>query len=275
MDSSGTCYMKIMKGTRVAVLLLLGMIGAVLLEQISFAAGPELSFDTLQVGTQLYKNVTVTTRTSDYIFILHSGGMKNIRVSDLSPEELETLGYTAAKPRKSASETAQTWAKTTLEAPRVKAVQQQLEQRFKGRIPAEWDLKKVFTPTLILAVLAGMLVIHLFISWCCALICVKAGTTPGVAVWLPVFQIFPLLRAAGMSPLWFLAYFVPVLNVLAQVMWSLKIADARGKNALVGIMLLVPLLNFLVFLYLAFSNGVEREKKPEPRKVQIMTLETA
>ena len=106
------------------------------------------------------------------------------------------------------------------------------------------------------------------------MICTKAGTAPGLMVWLPVFQVFPLLRAAGMSPLWFLAYFVPVLNILAQVMWSIKIAEARGKNVLVGIMLLVPLLNLLAFLYLAFSSGVEQEKKAE-RKVQIMTLETA
>ena len=34
----------------------------------------EQTFDMLQIGTRTYKNVTVTTKAKDYIFILHSAG---------------------------------------------------------------------------------------------------------------------------------------------------------------------------------------------------------
>lgn len=235
-----------------------------------------MSFDVLQIGTRVYSNVTVTTRTADYVFVLHSGGLNNFKVAELSPEVREQLGYDVPKKGKSASETAQTWAKATMakvDTQQLKVVEQQLQQRFGSRIPADFDLKKVMTPQLLMTVGAVLLVCHLFFSWCCALICVKAGSPPGLLVWVPLLQLIPMLRAAGMPGLWFLAYFVPLLNIVAQVVWSFKIAQARNKSALVGILLLLPVLNVFAFLFLAFSNGAKAEK-PE-RKIQIMTLETA
>ena len=90
---------------------------------------------------------------------------------------------------------------------------------------------------LMLEVAAALLAIYLFHCLCCSRICKKAGSEPGILVWIPVLQLFPLLRAAGMSGWWFLAFFVPVLNLIAQILWCFKIADARGKTALVGFLL--------------------------------------
>jgi len=104
------------------------------------------------------------------------------------------------------------------------------------------------------------------------LICQKTGTSPGLLVWLPVLQLIPLLRAAGMSGSWFLAYLVPGLNIVAQVVWSVKIAKTRGKTGWVALLLLLPLVNLLAFLYLAFS---EEAPAKEERPIEIMTLETA
>jgi uncharacterized membrane protein YhaH (DUF805 family) len=106
------------------------------------------------------------------------------------------------------------------------------------------------------------------------LICQKTGNPPGVLVWLPVLQLFPLLRAAGMSGWWFLAYFVPVLNMVAGILWCFTIAKARGKSAWVGLFLLLPVTNLFAFLYLAFSNGATAKEDEEP-ETRIMTLETA
>jgi hypothetical protein len=106
------------------------------------------------------------------------------------------------------------------------------------------------------------------------LICQKTGQEPGVLVWLPVFNVFPLLRAAGMSPWWFLASFVPVLNLVAYILWCVNIAKARAKTLWTAIFLLLPLTNLLAFLYLAFSGSGGR-KKNENRRIEIMTLETA
>jgi hypothetical protein len=117
------------------------------------------------------------------------------------------------------------------------------------------------------------LLVYLFYSYCCMLICLKTGNQPGVLVWLPVLQLLPLIRAAGMSGWWLLGYCVPVVNIVAQVLWCFNIAKARGKSVWVGALLLLPITSLFAFLYLAFSNGTSaEEEEPEPK---IMTLQAA
>ena len=87
-----------------------------------------------------------------------------------------------------------------------------------------------------------------------------------------MLQLIPLLRAAGMSPGWVLAFLVPVLNIVAQIVWSFSITKARGKSAGVGLLLLLPITSLFAYIYLAFSSGAP---KKEERVVEIMTLECA
>jgi hypothetical protein len=128
------------------------------------------------------------------------------------------------------------------------------------------------TPNMVLAAACGLAFLYLFVSYCGRLICQKAGKPATALIWIPVAQLIPLLRAANMSPAWLLAFFVPVLNVVAQILWSFKIAKARGKSGLVGLFLVLPVTNLFAFLYLALSDG---EAKQERRTVEIMTLEAA
>ena len=73
-------------------------------------------------------------------------------------------------------------------------------------------------------------------------------------VWLPLFKQIPLLRAAGISPGWFLAILIPPVYFIVYIVWSFKIARARGKSPFVGLLLLLPVLNVLAFLYLALAD---------------------
>jgi hypothetical protein len=58
-----------------------------------------------------------------------------------------------------------------------------------------------------------------------------------------------------------LACFIPLLNLVAVILWSFKIVQARGKSVLVAIALLLPLLNLFAILYLAFSGASEPQGK--------------
>jgi uncharacterized membrane protein YhaH (DUF805 family) len=89
----------------------------------------------------------------------------------------------------------------------------------------------------------------------------KVGQAPGFLVWLPILQMIPALRAAGMSGWWLLAYFVPLVNVVVAIVWSFKIARARGKSPWVAVGLLLPVTNIISFLYLAFSDVKSKEGK--------------
>jgi hypothetical protein len=284
------------------------LLGIVMLTHFSRAAAlKEDTFDELQINGATYKNVTVTTKAKTYIFLLHSSGMANIRVADLSPEVREKLGYTDFDKPKVSTNAAAAWATQTItkiETPEVQEMKQkvkeQLESYFPGGRPtlASVDVK--------LLALAGGIVLTLYLcfSYCSMLICRKAGKPGGFLVWVPSLQLIPLLRAAGMSPAWFLVWFLPfvispiiaslprtpllvigylgflaiaeLLVLIATIIWCFKIAKARGKSALVGVLLLLPLINIFAFLYLAFSEGAaEDNRRFRPKRVELMTLETA
>lgn len=235
-------------------------------------AAEEDRFEVLQIGTRTYTNVTVTTKAKSYIFIVHKGGMTSIKTAELSLALRQQLGYAEIGP-KVATNNAAVWAKRELAKISVPSFKQ-LSQKWHAQPPAGLAAMGLTGPKLIFAVLGIALLLYLFYCYCCMLICHKTGNPPGVLVWLPVVQLFPLLRAAGMSGWWFLAYCVPVLNIFAQVLWCLNIAKARGQSAWVGVLLFLPLINLFAFLYLAFSAGApaEEEAEPEPK---IMTLESA
>lgn len=148
------------------------------------------------------------------------------------------------------------------------------------------DVKELLKnlPPAWLAALAVPVVFYGFICLCFHLICKKAGA-PSALVWVPFVQFLPLLRAAKMSQWWFLLPLVPFALVaglpfvpwhlvtpqivgiwlcgfaacglamaVGQVIWCFKISSARGKSPLVGVCLLLPGLNIIGFLYLAFSK---------------------
>ena len=62
------------------------------------------------------------------------------------------------------------------------------------------------------------------------------------------------------SPAATLAFIVPLLNLVGQVLWCVKITQARGKGFLTAVMLILPVTNILAFLYLALSNGHAKEE---------------
>jgi hypothetical protein len=240
------------------------------------AAAIEETFPTLQVGTHVYTNVTVTTKAKNYIFIHHSSGMENIKVGDL-PEEVRTqLGYV---PEVTKTQKASNWAKekiSDIHLGEVNAAELQDPKKWREQSAIIMEKARALDSKLCGAILGGVLLIYLFNSFCYMLICRKAGSEPGLLVWLPFFQVFPLLRAARMSALWVLASLFVIPGIIGGITWCFKIAAARGKNPLIGLMLLLPVTNILAFLYLAFSDGVtEPAPKADDRTSRLMTLETA
>ena len=240
------------------------------------SAALEQTFDVLQVGTTTYRNVTVTTKSKNYVFILHSKGMTNLKVADLTAELKEKLGYDdpASHPKTNA---ATAWAKQTLarlDVPQATKIREQLTNWYSPRQAAEkLRLPPVSQNTLLLCA-AGLFGLYLFHCFCCRALCQKCGFDPGLLIWLPVVQLFPLLKAAEMPLWWFIVFLIPGINLLAQIVWFFKIANARGKGFGVALLLIFPLTSPFAMLYLAFS-GNRAEKKESPRRVAIMTLETA
>jgi len=131
-----------------------------------------------------------------------------------------------------------------------------LESSTDVRVPSQADVLALLSqfrpsPNLI----AIVLIAYLLYCACLKLICQNAGSKAGPMIWFPVLQMFPLLRAAKMSAWWFVAFLIPLVGVVAHIVWCMKICKACGKSALVIVLLILPGTNVLAFLYLALSKG--------------------
>lgn len=236
---------------------------AMLLAADSSIAAPALSdappkdekFPTLTIGTNTFTNVTVLTKTRTDVFISHSSGMASLKVKEIDTAAQLKLGYQVAAPRPKPSEAFKKLTALTQEAeadPRVQAAEELAAERFLIAI-------EQYGNQLIYGLVAALILSYLSFSSMCRSICVKVAAVPKdllPLVWLPLLKQLPLLKAAGMSPWWFLTNLVPGAILITYIVWGFKISRARGKNPAVGVLFLLPVFNIFAFLYLTASRGV-------------------
>ena len=250
---------------RSAMAILLG-IGLALLLNTKTVAG-DIRLDTIKTRTDVYHNVTVTGHNETDIFILHANGMANVKLQDLDPETLWRVGL-GEKPLEPGSPEALAAAQAKanenkmpaalakmLESASIPAMESDMQQQVLGMARTQQIPFDQIDPKLLIIAGAILLAFHLFFSFCLKLIVQKTGNEPGVMVWLPFFQVFPMLRAAGMSGWWVLAMLIPFVNIIVQILWCVKIVQARGKSVWVAVFLILPITNLFAFLYLAFSGA--------------------
>lgn len=217
-----------------------------------------LQLPTLHTKQGTFTNVVVTAKTESDIYIRHERGIANVKLKDIEDDDaLIALGLKERPVKVEEVKTVEEepTTATTNAPPQVETAADRYKELALAKLK---ELKNLQPPIKILTViLVAIFVLYLFKCYCLKLICVKAGHQPGVLVWLPFLQLIPAFRASGMSAWWILALFVPLLNLVAAIMWCFKITSARGKSIWVAIMLLLPGLNLLAFLYLAFSSANE------------------
>lgn len=248
-----------------------------------FMGKEEQTFPVLQTKTGAYTNVTVTKKTKEWIFIIHSAGVCNVKASDLPTDARIALGYEAPTPKAAAGETTDGGV-TTAETSAAEASTAKLHIDLAGmkQFAADWRLHrkekegeiKEFLATHGTAVcefLGIVLVLHILYSAIFWMICRKTHNSPGPLVWVPILQLIPLLRAANMPRVWFFAFFVPIINIIALIVFSIKIVKSRGKGFWVSILLILPPTSGLAMLYLAFSSSAPVQMASH----EVLSLETA
>lgn len=241
------------------------------------APADELQLPVVKTKTGSYTNVTVFGKSSTDIFVRHSRGLCNIKIGDLTPETLAELGpgYSSAPTDRAGQKASRAKSGTSgpMQILGTPAMQDLKAQFGRGLTPGLALIPAVSTirpsASLLLGLLGILLAVYLFFCYCLKLICEKAGHKPGVMVWIPILQVFPMLQAARMSGWWFLAFLVPVLNLVAHILWSIKIVQARGKDFWVSILLVFPITNLIAFFYLAFSSAAQSEEEGEDAAVRI------
>jgi hypothetical protein len=264
--------------------MLLGVLLLVLCGRVSakpgeiFMGAKEETFPVLETKTGAYTNVTVTKKTKDWVFILHSQGVCNIKAADLSTAARIALGYEEAPKIVDGKIVPATPAPSRYHFasfPHFKLAnvkQFAADWRF-NRKEKEAQVQAFIAknPLVICTLLAIFAIVYVFSSICFWLICRKTHIAPGPLVWVPFLQLIPLLRAANMPRGWFFAYFIPVINIIAIIMLSIKIVKSRGKNPWVAFLLILPPTSLFAFLYLAFSRSAPVQMQSN----EVLSLETA
>jgi hypothetical protein len=240
---------------------------------IALLAGPctqrlpaaDIQLPLLKIGTDVFTNVTVYQMTETDIFVRHERGFGNAKISNLDDATLRLLGR---KTGKSDEEKAAAGSGKPVTVEKVKATLAAVNLKLPSESAVLGVISRVKpTPQLLVGGLAVMLIGYLFTCLVLKRVCVNAGSVPGVLVWFPVLQMFPLLRAARIPAFWFVIFLIPGLNLLAHILWSMRISRACGKGTFVAVLLILPVTNILALLYLAFSSRneqpAEKHMKPE------------
>ena len=221
---------------------------------VTLLPAADVELPMLKSGTDVFTNVTIYGQTQTDLFIKHARGFGNVKISSLDNPTLRLLKLGGETPEEKAAGTTAGKAAATVATLKAKLSEVQWET------PSDADVMGLISrvrpsPNVLIGALAGAVIIYLLVCACMKLICLNAGSKPGLMIWFPVLQMFSLLRAAKMSAWWFVAFLIPLVNFVAHIVWCIKISKACGKGTLVALLLILPGTNLLAFLYLAVSKG--------------------
>jgi hypothetical protein len=248
------------------------------------AADTDIKLDKVTADGEMYSNVVVFSKSATHISISHSRGMANIKADSLDTATQRKLGFLAAEEPAAVTKLPTIGGMTT--DPRIR----ELQERYQKNVE---EFVQQLDPTMAYKILALLGILYLFFCYCCWQICRKTSNRAGLLVWLPGFQMIPLLRAAGMSPWLFLLVLAPPVTLVAWIIWSFpativaaavsaianliiwivwcfRICRVRQKSPLLGIMMLLPVTNVMAFVYLALSGyGPEADNPYEGGKIKL------
>jgi hypothetical protein len=81
---------------------------------------------------------------------------------------------------------------------------------------------------------------------------VKAGQ-PGWGIFIPIYNIYLVLKIAGKPGWWLILYLIPLVNIVIAIIVCIGIAKNFGKDAAFGLGL--AFLGFIFYPILAFGSA--------------------
>ncbi|MFC1954871.1 DUF5684 domain-containing protein [Chloroflexota bacterium] len=100
----------------------------------------------------------------------------------------------------------------------------------------------------------GWLAVYFWLALCLHMIANKTKTQNAWLAWIPIVNIYLMCKIAGRSGWWTILFFIPLLNVVILVVIWMGIAQARNRDSLLGILMIIPFVNLIIPGVLAFSE---------------------
>lgn len=115
------------------------------------------------------------------------------------------------------------------------------------------DEKAIVNKIILFASIFG-LVVYVFTSFCLMKIADKLSIPNSWLAWIPIAQVWVMVRAAGKPGWWLILLFIPLVNIVIALIILFAMPVNLGKSSLYGLLTFVPVLGiFLYFGLLAFT----------------------
>ncbi len=90
----------------------------------------------------------------------------------------------------------------------------------------------------------------------------KTGTKNDWMAWVPILNIYLLLKIAGKPGWWLILMLIPLVNIIVMIMMWMAVAEKMKKPSWLGILMIIPLANLIIPGYLAFASEGNGPSKP-------------
>ncbi len=103
---------------------------------------------------------------------------------------------------------------------------------------------------------------YVYFCLCLFLIARKLGVPAAWTAWIPLVQIWTIVASAGKAWWWILLLIIPLVNAIVAIYLWMCISENLGKEKLLGLLMILPVVNFVFLGVLAFSGRAEQEPAP-------------
>jgi hypothetical protein len=111
------------------------------------------------------------------------------------------------------------------------------------------------SPTLIIIAAVVGVAVYLYVAYCLQRIAKNLRVSPAWFAWIPILNLYLWCKICGHGIGWtLLIIFIPIVNIVLYILLCLKIANACGRTRLLGILLIFPIVDLVVFWILATSD---------------------
>ena len=93
---------------------------------------------------------------------------------------------------------------------------------------------------------------YIFMAWCLWKIARDLEVGDEWMAWIPIINIFTLFRIANRSAWEALFLLIPIVNIVILAIIFMRTAERRGRLSIYGLLLFVPIINFLVMYSLTY-----------------------
>jgi hypothetical protein len=104
------------------------------------------------------------------------------------------------------------------------------------------------------------LLFYIYLAICLQVLAKKTGTVNGWLAWIPIANVFLMISIAKKPLWWFLLLLIPLVNIVISIILWMAIAERRGKENWIGILIIIPVVGLGIPGYLAFSDKKKGEK---------------